>query len=89
MLIAAVPGKANKRPSGGSPVRERMEKDDFQKRKEWVRVLDDVSELGEEVGSTKAVQAGVTPQGQEFIWCLVRGKQVSIPALAFSASFTM
>jgi hypothetical protein len=80
-LVRAVPGKANKGPApGGTGVKQRMQKQDFEKRKEWVQVLDDIAALGEDSGSTKAVQAGVTPQGQEFIWCLMRGKKVRNPA---------
>lgn len=60
---------------GGTGVKKRMQRKDFEQRKEWVQVLDNVDELGEEPGSTKAVQAGVTPQGQEFIWALIRGKK--------------
>jgi len=73
-----MPGKANKGPApGGTGVKQRMQKQDFEKRKEWVQVLDDIAALGEDSGSTKAVQAGVTPQGQEFIWCLMRGKKTA------------
>ncbi|KAL1522566.1 hypothetical protein AB1Y20_017551 [Prymnesium parvum] len=72
-----MPGKALKGPAGSSAsVKKRLQKEDFLKRKEWVQVLDSITELGEEMGSSKAVQAGVTPTGQEFIWCLLRGKQV-------------
>jgi len=72
-----MPGKAMKGPpTGGTGVKQRLQKKDFEQRKEWQLVLEDQSELGEQVGATKAVSAGVTPQGQEYIWCLVRGKKV-------------
>ena len=31
-------------------------------------------EVGDEVGATKAISAGVTPKGQDYIWTLVRGR---------------
>lgn len=40
-------------------------------KKEWVRVCSQ-SEVGNETGSTKAVEAGFNPQGQPFIWTLIR-----------------
>lgn len=59
-------------PRESAAIKERMAKKDFG-RDEWVLVAKD-DELGPELGATKAVEAGVTPQGQAFIWCLVRGR---------------
>lgn len=64
-------------PGQGSGVKRRMQKKDFDKRNEWVTVMDNISDLGEEAGSSKAVQAGVSPQGNEFLWCLLRGKKTA------------
>lgn len=73
-----MPGATRKGPPRevGS-VKKRMQKREFDKSREWVRVLDDISELGEDLGSTKAVAAGVTPKGEDYIWCLVRGRKVA------------
>mmetsp|Transcript_119215 Transcript_119215/g.210826 ORF Transcript_119215/g.210826 Transcript_119215/m.210826 type:complete len:281 (+) Transcript_119215:64-906(+) len=39
---------------------------------EWVEILLD-GELGNETGATKAVEAGVSPQGQDYLWTVCRG----------------
>merc|ERR1719454_830891 len=57
--------------------RAKFDKDDFQK-SEWTLVAEK-DELGEATGSTKAVAAGQSPQGQEYVWTLVRGDPV-LPA---------
>jgi len=54
-------------------MKQRMQKRDFGK-KEWVQVANSLdNEVGTELGATKAVSAGKTPRGQDFIWCLIRG----------------
>lgn len=54
-------------------MKQRMQKRDFDK-KEWVQVVDSLDEdVGMEPGATKAVSAGKTPRGQDFIWTLIRG----------------
>merc|ERR1719353_2360956 len=58
--------------------RAKFDKDDFQKSSEWTLVAEK-DELGETTGSTKAVAAGQSPQGQEYVWTLVRGDPV-LPA---------
>merc|ERR1719502_1635931 len=52
--------------------KKRMQQRDFQ-RSEWTLVAEK-GELGDEIGSTKAVEAGMSPQGQIYIWALVRGE---------------
>jgi nitrite reductase/ring-hydroxylating ferredoxin subunit len=66
------PGQQEPRGGGNPGLRKKLQKRDFQERSEWALVCRD-DELGAETGSTKAVQAGVTPQGQDYIWTLVRG----------------
>lgn len=53
-------------------MKSKIQKRDFDTRKEWVEVAMN-DDLGAETGSTKAVEAGITPQGQRYIWALVRG----------------
>jgi hypothetical protein len=45
-------------------------------RREWILACAD-SELGDELGSTKAVEGGVSPQGQKYLWALIRGDKDS------------
>jgi nitrite reductase/ring-hydroxylating ferredoxin subunit len=47
-------------------------KKDFFQKSEWTLVAEK-GDLGADLGSTKAVEAGQSPQGQSFIWTLVRG----------------
>merc|ERR1719231_1865607 len=54
-------------------LKKRMMKRDFETRKEWRQVSENLDSELPSVGSTKAAAAGQSPQGQEFIWCLVRG----------------
>ena len=72
-----MPGKgATATGSGGGFTKgskKRMQQRDFQ-RSEWTLVAEK-GELGEEVGSTLAVEAGQTPQGQNYVWALVRGEE--------------
>jgi len=70
----AVPGKMRKGNNEDKQMKKRMQRRDFQ-RKEWVKVLSNIETELPEVGSTKAVTAGITPKGQDFIWCLVRGDE--------------
>ena len=71
-----MPGKAyDGRTSGGgitTAAKKKFEVNDFNAKTEWTLVAEK-DELGAESGSTKAVAAGVAPQGQEYIWTLVRG----------------
>merc|ERR1719460_231197 len=53
--------------------KSRMAKRDFE-RDEW-QLVANAGELPEEFGATKAVAAGRTPKGQEYIWVLVRGDE--------------
>jgi hypothetical protein len=53
-------------------VSEKMKRKDFE-RSEWTLVAEK-EELGSDFGNTKAVEAGMSPQGQNFIWTLVRGE---------------
>ena len=57
--------------------KKRMQQRDFQ-RSEWTLVAEK-SELGDEVGSTLAVEAGQSPQGQNYVWALVRGEPPAFP----------
>ena len=69
-----MPGKGVRPPPGSaaqSEMKKRMQKRDFD-RDEWTLVAEK-GELGSEMGSTKAVEAGMAPMGQNYIWCLVRG----------------
>lgn len=71
-----MPGKGVKPPPGSGfnqQSKKRMQRRDFE-RDEWTLVAN-AGELGEEIGSTMAVEAGQSPQGQNFIWALVRGPQ--------------
>lgn len=73
-----MPGKGVKPPPGSgfnSASKKRMEKRDFE-RSEWTLVAEK-DELGASTGSTKAVEAGQTPQGSTYIWNLVRGAEGS------------
>lgn len=68
-----MPGKGMKPPEGSGfnkKSKERMQKRDFA-RSEWTLVAEK-GDLGEEVGSTLAVEAGMSPQGQNYIWTLIR-----------------
>lgn len=70
-----MPGKAVRPPPGSGfnkASKKRMQQRDFS-RSEWTLVAEK-GELGEAPGSTLAVEAGVTPQGQNYIWTLVRGE---------------
>jgi len=69
-----LPGKMRKGNNEDKQMKKRMQRRDFQ-RKEWVKVLSNIETELPEVGSTKAVTAGITPKGQDFIWCLVRGDE--------------
>jgi nitrite reductase/ring-hydroxylating ferredoxin subunit len=51
---------------------KKMKREDFFKKDEWTLVAQK-DDLGAELGATKAVEAGMSPQGQNFIWTLVRG----------------
>ncbi len=69
-----MPGKGVKPPAGSGMQRDmktRMQKRDFD-RDEWTLVAAK-GELGSEMGATKAVEAGMAPQGQNYIWSLIRG----------------
>lgn len=71
-----MPGKGVRPPSGSGMqkgVKNRMQKRDFE-RSEWTLVAAK-GDLGEEIGATKAVEAGQSPQGQNYIWTLVRGEE--------------
>ena len=71
-----MPGKGVKPPSGSgfnAASKKRMQKRDFE-RNEWTFVAGK-GELGEEVGSTMAVEAGQNPMGTNYIWTLVRGEE--------------
>jgi len=71
-----MPGKATvgRAAAGGitKTAKKKFEVRDFNEKTEWTLVAEK-DELGPEAGSTMAVAAGVTPQGQEYIWTLVRG----------------
>jgi len=71
-----MPGKATTgRASAGGitkTAKKKFEMRDFNEKTEWTLVAEK-DELGPEPGSKKAVAAGVAPQGQEYIWTLVRG----------------
>tara|TARA_B110001452_G_C15210667_1_gene419936 strand:- start:1001 stop:1687 length:687 start_codon:yes stop_codon:yes gene_type:complete len=69
-----MPGKNSKPGQGfqGNLVKERMMKRDAN-REEWTLVAAK-GELGTELGSTMAVEAGQSPQGTNYIWTLVRGE---------------
>lgn len=71
-----MPGKGVKPPPGSGfngQSKKRMSQRDFQK-SEWTLVAEK-NELGEEIGSTMAVEAGQSPQGGNYIWTLIRGPQ--------------
>lgn len=71
-----MPGKGVKPPSGSgfnTASKKRMQKRDFE-RSEWTLVAAK-GELGEEIGSTLAVEAGQNPTGTNYIWTLVRGEE--------------
>merc|ERR1719231_897173 len=71
-----MPGKgATSAGSGGGFTKDskkRLAQRDFQ-RSECTLVAEK-GELGEEIGSTKAVEAGQSPMGQNYVWALVRGE---------------
>lgn len=70
-----MPGKAVRPPPGSGfnkASKKRMQQRDF-KNSEWTLVAEK-GQLGESFGSTLAVEAGQSPQGQNFIWTLVRGE---------------
>jgi len=71
-----MPGKGATPPGTGGGFtkgsKKRMQQRDFQ-RNEWTLVAEK-GQLGDEVGSTLAVEAGQSPQGQNYIWALVRGE---------------
>jgi len=73
-----MPGKgatATGSSAGGftSKSKNRMSKRDFEK-SEWTLVAEK-GELGDEIGSTKAVEAGMSPMGQNYVWTLFRGEE--------------
>ena len=71
-----MPGKAVQPPAGSGfqkNVKDRMMKRDMN-REEWTLVATK-GDLGAEMGSTMAVEAGQSPQGQNYIWTLVRGEE--------------
>lgn len=73
-----MPGKDQKQKQRGSAsgftsaMKKRLDRRDFE-RSEWTLVAEK-DDLGTEVGSAKAVEAGQTPQGTNYIWTLFRGK---------------
>jgi len=70
-----MPGKGVRPPSGSGfndKSKKRMQKRDFE-RSEWTPVALK-GELGDEIGSSMAVEAGQSPMGQNYIWTLVRGE---------------
>lgn len=72
-----MPGKgATAYGSGGagftSKSKKKMSQRDFS-RNEWTLVAGK-GDLGDEVGSTLAVEAGMSPMGQNYIWSLIRGE---------------
>merc|ERR1719162_200836 len=71
-----IPGKATsgRTASGGitDKAKKKFEIDDFNAKSEWTLVAEK-DDLGAETGAKKAVAAGVAPQGQEYVWSLVRG----------------
>merc|ERR1719440_2282223 len=71
-----MPGKGATGPGTGGGFtkgsKSRMQKRDFE-RDEWTAVALK-GELGDEIGSTMAVEAGQSPMGQNYIWTLVRGE---------------
>merc|ERR1719247_333834 len=70
-----MPGKGVRPPAKGlgkgNSVKDRMMKND-RDRSEWTLVASK-EELGKEFGSTMAVEAGMSPQGSNYIWTLIRG----------------
>lgn len=71
-----MPGKAVRPPPGSGfnkASKKRMAQRDFA-RSEWTLVAEK-GQLGEEVGSTLAVEAGQSPMGQNYIWTLIRGEE--------------
>lgn len=71
-----MPGKGVRPPAGSGmqkDVKKRMQQRDFS-RSEWTLVAEK-GDLGDEVGSTLAVEAGQSPQGQNYIWTLIRGEE--------------
>merc|ERR1719460_912918 len=70
-----MPGKATEGRTGGGGITTKAKKKfdvrDFNEKTEWTLVAEK-DELGPEIGATKAA-AGVAPQGQEYIWTLIRG----------------
>lgn len=73
-----MPGKQGQQQQGfeNTALKNKMMKKDFDKSDDWVLIMNrEKEELGASVGSTKAVEAGKSPMGQSFIWCLARGKE--------------
>merc|ERR1719460_2901544 len=71
-----MPGKGVRPPAGSgynTASKKRMQKREFE-RSEWT-LVGEKGDLGEEIGSTLAVEAGVSPMGQNYIWTLIRGEQ--------------
>merc|ERR1740125_8358 len=70
-----IPGKATsgRTAAGGitDKAKKKFEIDDFNSKSEWTLIAEK-TELGAEMGSKKAVAAGVAPQGQEYVWTLIR-----------------
>ena len=69
-----MPGKGVRPPAGSGMqknLKDKMSKKDFE-RSEWTLVTEK-GELGSEFGACKAVEAGMSPQGQNYIWALIRG----------------
>jgi len=70
-----MPGKAVRPPAGSgfnSASKKRMQQRDFEK-SEWTLVAAK-EDLADTVGATLAVEAGQSPQGQNYIWTLIRGE---------------
>lgn len=73
-----IPGNRGGFSSGGGLTQKakgKFERQDFESSSEWTLVAEK-DELGAEMGSTKAVEAGMAPQGQSYVWALVRGDPV-------------
>jgi len=73
-----MPGKGVRPPQGSGfnkASKSRMARRDFD-RDEW-QLVAEKTDLSNDFGATKAVSAGISPQGQDFIWVLVRGDQPS------------
>jgi len=71
-----MPGKAVKPPAGSGfnkASKKRMQQRELDKN-EWTLVAAK-GDLGAEYGSTAVVEAGMSPQGQNYIWTLIRGEE--------------